>query len=93
MADDVRVRLDATDADVESAATVATQIPHASTLPAGTRVIVAPTALRRRGLLRRFLGDASVPVPKAARCAALLARGYVDVAAREDGSATGVVPL
>jgi hypothetical protein len=89
--DVVTVRLDASNADVESVAAMALQIPLAGTLAARTPVVVLGAAVRRGGLLRRWLGDKSVPVPRAVRCTALLVRGYVDIGA--DGSrAWGYAP-
>jgi hypothetical protein len=82
----VTVRLDATDADVEEPAAVASQIPLASTLPPGTRVVVPSTATRRGGVLRRLLGPRGVPVPRSTGCTALLARGYVAIGADADGA-------
>ncbi len=85
------VRLDASTLDAESPASVAAQIPHADTRPAGSVVAVAPVATRKRGALGRLIGDAHVKVPKVARCTALLARGYVGIAAEGD-DVWGVVP-
>jgi hypothetical protein len=82
----VTVRLDATDADVEEPGAVAGQIPHASTVSPGTRVVVLATATRRGGVLRRLLGGRSVPVPRSTGCTALLARGYVGIGADDDGA-------
>ena len=79
-----RVTLSATDADMEDPAQVAAQLPAANTLDAGAAVLVEPGAVQKRGLLRRVLGDRRVPVSKAVRCTALLARGYVDIAAEGD---------
>jgi hypothetical protein len=70
---------------------VAEQIPHADTRPAGSVVVLGPIATRKRGALGRLIGDAHVKVPKAARCTALLARGYVGIAAEGD-DVWGVVP-
>lgn len=77
----IAVRLDATTADVESPAAVATQIPHADTLAAGSAVVVGAVAVRKRGALGRLIGDGHVKVSRAARCTALLARGYVAIEA------------
>jgi hypothetical protein len=81
--DAVIVRLDATDADMEDPHAVAPQIPHASTLRAGSAVRVAGVATKRRAL-GRWLGDGHAKVPRVARCTALLARGYVAIAAAGD---------
>jgi len=85
------VRLDATEADVESPGAIAAQIPDASSLPSRAAVVVPQAATKRGGVLRRWLGDRSVPVPRHVRCAALLARGYVDIAA-DEAQAWGFVP-
>lgn len=90
-ADAQSIRLDATDADVESPAEVAAQLPHARTRAAGSALIVSATASQKRGALGRFLGDGKVKVPLASRCTALLARGYVDLSASGE-AAWGVVP-
>jgi hypothetical protein len=80
------VRLDVSDADPEEAAAVAGQIPPASTLSPRTRVTVPGTATRQGGVLRRLLGQRSVPVSRAVRCTALLVRGYVDIGADDEGA-------
>jgi len=85
------VRLDASTVDVESPASFAAQIPLADTRPAGSIVAVGLVATRKRGALGRLIGDAHVKVPKAARCTALLARGYVGIAAEGD-DVWGAVP-
>jgi hypothetical protein len=85
------VRLDVSEADVGSVAAMASQIPHASTLSARASVVVPAAAVRRGGVLRRWLGDRSVPVPTAVRCAALLVRGYVDIGA-DEARAWGYAP-
>jgi hypothetical protein len=85
-ADARRVKLDATGADMEDPATVGRQIPDPATLHGGTAVVVEAIAARKRGLLQRVLGDKRIPVSRSVRCTALLARGYVDIAA--DGDAT-----
>ena len=87
----VTVRLDATAADVEEAGAVAGQIPHASTVSPGTRVVVLATASRQGGVLRRLFGPRRVPVPRSTGCTALLARGYVAIGADDDG-AWGTAP-
>jgi hypothetical protein len=88
---EVTVTLDATDADVEVPASIAAQIPLASTLAAGTKVSVLPRATRRAGVLRRMLGGARVDVPVSSRCTALLARGYVAIGAAGE-NAWGIAP-
>ncbi len=64
---DVTVRLD--------------EIPEASTLASGTRVVVLPDAARGRGLLAAF---GKKTHPRSERCGALLLRGYVDIGAEID---------
>jgi len=78
------IRLDATTLDLESPAAVATQVPPADTLPAGSTVIVGAVAIKKRGGLGRLIGDGHVKVSRVARCTALLARGYVDITADGD---------
>lgn len=56
-------------------------IPEATTLPAGTIVIILPDASRGRGILAAF---GRKPIARSARCAALLLRGYVEIAAEVD---------
>jgi len=75
------VRLDTTGVDPEDFAALASQLPHASTLPSRTVVALPAVAVRRRRFLRGVLGDSKVNVSRATRCTALLLRGYVDVAA------------
>ena len=47
-------------------------------------MLVEAIATQKRGVLQRILGDKKVPVPRHVRCSALLARGYVDIAAEGD---------
>jgi hypothetical protein len=89
--DAIAVHLDATGADLSDPTAVARQIPLASDLAARTRVSVLPTASRRRGVLGRLLSAREIPVGRAARCTALLLRGYVDIGADET-SAWGFAP-
>jgi hypothetical protein len=79
------IRLNAADTDLCEPAAVARQIPPASTLAPGTRVVVLATATRERGVLRRLLGPRSVPVPRSAVCTALLVHGYVEIGASDEG--------
>jgi hypothetical protein len=78
------VLLDATTLDGGDAPAVALQLPAAATLPAAMLVVVSGAALRGVGLLGRLFGGATTPVSRAARCGALVARGYVDVGAGVD---------
>ena len=89
-ADAVAVRLDATDADPTDVRALAPQIPHATTLRPGSAVRVPGVATKRRAL-GRWLGDGHTKVPRAARCTALLVRGYVGIVAAGD-DAWGFVP-
>jgi hypothetical protein len=84
-AKDACVVLDATGVDLEDPAEVAVQLPHPTELPAGTRVFVLGAALRGRGVLR-WLGMRMRAVGRAARCTALVARGYTGVGASVDAS-------
>ncbi len=63
---------------------IAPQLPAASSLPPGALVFVLGGAMRTRRGLRRLLGRGTVPVARAPRCAALVARGYTDVGALLD---------
>ena len=81
-ADAIAVLLDAADGgEPRTIAGVAAQLPHASTLPSGTPVFVLGTAAAARPFWHLFARG--VPIPRAARCTALLARGYVDIGADE----------
>jgi hypothetical protein len=71
------VALDGADLDPEDVASVAAQIPEASSLEPGTYVFVLGGASRGGGVLARLRGK--VMVPRATRCSALLARGYVAI--------------
>jgi hypothetical protein len=85
----VAVLLDATSADVNQATAIAPQIPQAAALPPGTSVFVLGTATSARrgfGRLLRWLGPGAAPVGRAARCAALVARGYTGVGALIDAA-------
>jgi len=73
------VVLDAAGLTGDDAGAVARQLPDATTLPEGTLVVVSGAALRGVGILGRLFGGATAPVSRAARCGALVARGYVEV--------------
>ncbi len=66
------------------ASEVAAQLPAASSLPARTPVWVLGTAAGD-GAMWRLFGRGSA-VSRAARCSALVARGYVDVGAGVDAA-------
>ncbi|MDP9000715.1 MAG: hypothetical protein M3O46_11455 [Myxococcota bacterium] len=86
----VGILVDATQIDAEDPALVAAQIPAAEDLPPRTQVFILGGAARGAGLARWFWPRA-VSVPRAARCAALVARGYVAVGAGiDDTSGTDV---
>jgi hypothetical protein len=76
------VLLDARGRPSCTAADVAAQLPAASTMPAGTPLLVLGSAAHDSALWRLFARGA--PVTRAARCSALIARGYVDVGAGLD---------
>jgi hypothetical protein len=78
------VLLDATGLNGDDSPAVAHQLPPTTTLPAGTLVVVSGAALRGVGVLGRLFRGATTPVSRAARCGALVARGYVDVGAGVD---------
>jgi hypothetical protein len=82
----IAVLLDATDDDPTQAPAMARQIPQAATLPPGTRVFVLGTATRARRGLVRWVGPGAIPVARATRCAALVARGYTGVGALVDAA-------
>jgi hypothetical protein len=93
-ADAIAVLLDAGAADdPRTIAGVAAQLPHASTLPSGTAVFVLGKATAARAFWRLLARD--LPVPRASRCTALLAKGYVDIGADDvnaDDLAWGLAP-
>jgi hypothetical protein len=81
-ADAIAVLVDAAGpGDPRGIAAVAAQLPHPSTLPTGTPVFVLGTAAAVRSFWRPFARGAAIP--RASRCTALLARGYVDIGAEE----------
>jgi hypothetical protein len=85
---EVAVLIDAAGIDVSEAAAIAAQLPTLAELPPETPVFVLGSAARSRGVLG-WIGVGTVPVPRAARCTALVAKGYVSVGAGID-PATGV---
>jgi hypothetical protein len=80
------VCLEASGTDLEAPGSVADQIPRASSLISGSRVMLSATAKRDGGILRRLLGSRTIPVPRSTLCTALLVRGYVDIGADEAGA-------
>ena len=79
----IAVLLDATGIDVGDPTQIAAQLPPAAELTPETPVFVLGSAARGRGALR-WLGARTVHVTRAARCTALVARGYVQVGAGVD---------
>jgi hypothetical protein len=79
---DVAVLLHAPHGGDRAIASVAEQVPRASTLPSGASVFVLGGAASDRRLWR-LLGR-RFPVTRASRCTALLVRGYVDIGAGVD---------
>lgn len=77
------ILVDAGGGGTEDPAVIAAQIPSATDLPASTPVFIFGDAARRAGLVR-WLWPSAVTVPRATRCAALVARGYVAVGAGID---------
>jgi hypothetical protein len=71
--------LDARHGQLRDVASVLAQVPSASTLEPRTPIVVFGVAVRGGGALRRLFGGGSAHVARAARCTALVARGYVDV--------------
>jgi len=71
--------LDARREDLRGAAAILAQVPGATTLPPRTPIVLFGAAIRTGRAWRRFLGAGTVRVPRAARCTALVALGYVDV--------------
>lgn len=80
-APDVAVLLETGADDWKNLDQIVSQLPEAASLPAHATLVVLGTAVRNAGSWRRWLGDRSVPVPRALRCTALLVRGYVDIGA------------
>ena len=75
-----------TEADAASVATVMAALPDPATLASGALVVV-PAALAGKSLARSVLSMLGRPkrVATSRRCSALVARGYVQVGAAEDG--------
>jgi hypothetical protein len=85
----IAVLLDAGTGDPRSLDEVVAQVPHASTLAPGTVVVVLGTAVSERPFWQVFARG--VDVPRAVRCSALVARGYIEVgAARDDGTGADI---
>lgn len=69
-------------------ATIAEALPDPDSLDPRTMVLVVPS---NASFVKRLFG--AKPVSRAARCSALLARGYVDIAARVDAETNTDVAL
>ena len=80
-ADAIAVLLDA-GRDASSIAGIAAQLPDAGSLPSRTPVFVLGKAAEVRSFWRLFARG--VTISRAARCSAMLARGYVDIGADTD---------
>ncbi|MDP9149447.1 MAG: hypothetical protein M3O36_05845 [Myxococcota bacterium] len=83
-AEAIAVLLDGDAATGLDVSAIAAQIPHARESPPGTTVVVLGPAAKDRRPLRRWLGPREKVASRAARCTALLARGYVDLGAGAD---------
>ena len=75
-----------TEADAASVTTVMAALPDPATLTPGALVVV-PAALAGKSLARSVLSMLGRPkrVATSRRCSALVARGYIQVGAAEDG--------
>jgi hypothetical protein len=81
----VAVALDvAAGKELDELAQAAAQIPPASTFDDGTLVIVLGDADSDHGLLERLFQGGRKTIPRAVRASALLARGYIRIAAGVD---------
>jgi hypothetical protein len=79
------------DGGLASIREVAAHLPEASSLTPGTMVAVADRVqgARKPGMLERMTGHGAAPtLHRAARCTALLARGYVRVGGGSDKDKT-----
>ena len=89
------VELDASDGDLsgtertertEHTEAVARQVPDCGSLPPRTLVVLLGVATRGGGAWRKLVRMNTAPVSRAARCSALLVRGYVDIGAAPDAA-------
>jgi hypothetical protein len=83
-ADAVAVWLEGSAAELAQAEFVAAQIPAAGSFAEPTLVVVLGTAAPELSRWRRLLSPRRLKLERAARCAALLALGYVDIQAQTD---------
>ncbi|MEO6418273.1 MAG: hypothetical protein ABIP39_02635 [Polyangiaceae bacterium] len=65
-------------------AEVVSQLPGIDSVPAGTKLVIAGRLASPTGLLARIFSGKKT-VPRAVRSSALLARGFVDIAAASEG--------
>ncbi len=86
------VELDASTSDLSTVGAVVAQVPECGGLPHRTLVVLLGQAGRGGGTWRRLVRMNVTPVSRAARCSALLVRGYVDIGAgTDDGTARDLV--
>ena len=83
------VELDAGGGDLSRAEDVAEQIPDSRSFGERTLVVVLAKPAAPAGAWKRLLAMGGHRIPRAARCSALLMRGYVDIEATTEDSATG----
>lgn len=86
------VELDASTSDLSAAGAIAPQLPECDSLPSRSLVVLLGEAGRGGGAWRRLVRMNATPVSRAARCSALLVRGYVDIGAgTDDGTSHDLV--
>ncbi len=88
-ADAIAILIDAAEIDVDNPGEIAAQVPQSTELPPATLVFVLGVAARGRGAIG-WLARA-IRIPRATRCTALVARGYVEVGAGADDSGADLV--
>lgn len=72
------------DSEGPDVAEVISQLPEIDSVPPGTKVVIAGRAAAPSGLFARIFSGKKT-VPRAVRSSALLARGFVDIAAASEG--------
>lgn len=80
-----------TELEAESAAAASAALPRASDLPEGAFIAILPTARREKGLFAKLMPAKKIKATVA--CAALLARGYVDIERGECPAGAGVLAV
>ena len=65
-------------------ADVISQLPEIGDMKPGAQVVILPRIIPSAGLFARLFSR-NKSVPRALRCSALLARGFVDIAAAGEG--------